>query len=107
MAKLIERTRKAFAFVVIDSAPLLAVSDGLLLANLADGVILVTERGRTRHDHVRSALQRLHHAGAVVIGAVLNRGKLERNQFRYGVYVDDYPSPPAVDEPDEPLARGA
>jgi succinoglycan biosynthesis transport protein ExoP len=112
MAKLIERTRKAFAFVVIDSAPLLAVSDGLLLAHLADGVILVTERGRTRHDHIRTALQRLHHTGAVVIGAVLNRGKVERDQFRYGSYVPDdaprSPSPPqSPDEPDEPIAAEA
>jgi succinoglycan biosynthesis transport protein ExoP len=103
MAKLIERARKAFSFVVIDSAPLLAVSDGLLLANLADGVILVTERGRTRHDHVRMALQRLHHAGAVTIGAVLNRGKVDRDQFRYGAPGAVPPCPPS-DTPDVSLA---
>lgn len=103
MAKLIERARKMFSFIVIDSAPLLSVSDGLLLANLADGVILVTERGRTRHDHVRTALQRLHHAGAVTIGAVLNRGKVDREQFRYGA---DYAGALAPD-PDSDMPEAA
>jgi capsular exopolysaccharide synthesis family protein len=104
MAKLIERARKTYAFVVIDSPPILPVSDGLLLANLSDGVILVTERAKTRHEHVRSAMQRLHHAGAVIIGAVLNRGKVERDHYRYGAAMDFVPPP---QPPDAPMATEA
>lgn len=106
MAKLIERARKTYAFVVIDSPPILPVSDGLLLANLSDGVILVTERAKTRHEHVRSAMQRLHHAGAVIIGAVLNRGKVERDHYRYGATMEDF-APPLPNDPNGPIATEA
>ena len=83
MAKLLQQARERYDFVVIDSPPLLAVSDGLLLANLSDGVIVVTERGRSRHDHLRTILQRLHHSGAVAVGAVLNRGDADSEYYRY------------------------
>jgi Mrp family chromosome partitioning ATPase len=83
MAKLLQQARERYDFVVIDSPPLLAVSDGLLLANLSDGVIVVTERGRSRHDHLRTILQRLHHTGAVAVGAVLNRGDADSEYYRY------------------------
>lgn len=83
MAKLLQMARERYDFVVIDSPPLLAVSDGLLLANLSDGVIVVTERGRSRHDHLRTILQRLHHTGAVAVGAVLNRGDADSEYYRY------------------------
>ena len=83
MWKLVERVRNEFDFVVIDSPPLLAVSDGLLLANLADGVILVADRGRSRRDHVRVAMQKLLQTGVVPLGTVLNRGDVEFGYYRY------------------------
>jgi capsular exopolysaccharide synthesis family protein len=83
MCKLLQHARERYDFVVIDSPPLLAVSDGLLLANLSDGVIVVTERGRSRHDHLRTILQRLHQTGAIAVGAVLNRGDADSEYYRY------------------------
>ncbi len=83
MFKLVERVRAEFDFVVIDSPPLLAVSDGVLLANVADGVVLVTDRGRSRRDQVRAAMQRLTQTGIVPLGAVLNRGEVEFSYYRY------------------------
>jgi polysaccharide biosynthesis transport protein len=86
MGLLLGRARKRFAFVVIDSPPLLVVSDALLLANLADGVILVTQSGRSRRDSVRTAVQRLYQTGALPLGAVLNRGELDSEYYRYSRY---------------------
>jgi receptor protein-tyrosine kinase len=83
MWKLVERVRAEFDFVVIDSPPLLAVSDGVLLANVADGVVLVTDRGRSRRDQVRAAMQRLLQTGVAPLGAVLNRGEVEFSYYRY------------------------
>jgi capsular exopolysaccharide synthesis family protein len=83
MHALLREARARFEFVVIDSPPLLAVSDGLLLANLTEGVVVVVERDRSRHDRVRLALQRLHESGALPLGTVLNRGTVESEYYRY------------------------
>ncbi|MCC6763173.1 MAG: polysaccharide biosynthesis tyrosine autokinase [Deltaproteobacteria bacterium] len=83
MWKLIERVRGEYDFVILDSPPLLAVSDGVLLANLADGVILVADRARSRRDQVRAAMQRLSQTGVAPLGAVLNRGEMEFSYYRY------------------------
>lgn len=83
MSALLRQVRERFNFIVIDSPPLLAVSDGYVLGNMADGVVLVVERGRSRHDRVRMALQRLYETGAQPIGVVLNRGGIEREYYGY------------------------
>lgn len=83
MVELAAQLRDNFDFVVLDSPPVLAVSDALLLARLADGVILVTERGRTRHDEAASALERLRESGVSPFGAVLNRGPIGHDYYRY------------------------
>lgn len=83
MSKLLRDARERFAFVVIDSPPVLVVSDGLLLANLADGVIVVAESRRSRQEQVRVALERLHAVGATPLGVVLNRGAVDTSYYRY------------------------
>jgi capsular exopolysaccharide synthesis family protein len=84
MTALLQAARQGFDFVVIDSPPVLAVSDGLLLAHAADGVLLVAESQRSSWERVQLAVQRLHQARVAVLGAVLNRGAVERDYYRYG-----------------------
>jgi capsular exopolysaccharide synthesis family protein len=83
MSKLLRDARERFAFVVVDSPPVLVVSDGLLLANLGDGVIVVAESRRSRQDQVRVVLERLHAIGATPLGVVLNRGIVDNSYYRY------------------------
>ena len=83
MWQFLKAAREHFDFVVIDSPPLLAVSDGLLLANVSDGVLLVVESGRSREEQVHAAMVRLHQTGAVALGAVLNRGEAEQEYYDY------------------------
>jgi len=83
MWQFLKGARDHFDFVVIDSPPLLAVSDGLLLANVADGVLLVVESGRSREEQLQAAMLRLHQTGAVALGAVLNRGEVEVGYYDY------------------------
>jgi succinoglycan biosynthesis transport protein ExoP len=83
LSVLLRAMRKQFDYVVIDSPPVLAVSDGLLLANAVDGVLLVAESQRSAADRVQLAVRRLNQAGARVLGAVLNRGEVEREYYRY------------------------
>lgn len=64
---------KPFGIVLFDSPPILAASDALLLAGLADGVLLVVGAGSAQRDELRRAKEQLSQTGTPVIGAVLNQ----------------------------------
>jgi capsular exopolysaccharide synthesis family protein len=59
-------------YLIIDGPPLLPVSDGLFLAQMVDGVVLVTRARRTRASHIKAAMEMLTDAKAPLLGAVLN-----------------------------------
>lgn len=61
-----------FDFLVIDTAPLLLVSDTLLLAREANGVVLSVLLGASQVGHVTQAVERLRAVGANLTGAVVN-----------------------------------
>jgi succinoglycan biosynthesis transport protein ExoP len=69
----LETLRLMFEFIVIDSCPIIPVSDALLMAPLADGVALVVDANRTPKQMIRAACARLAHARANIIGIVLNK----------------------------------
>jgi non-specific protein-tyrosine kinase len=85
MKVLLQSVSRRFDYVIIDSPPLLAVSDALLLSTQVDGVILVTSAGLTPRKHLEHALHRLSEVEANVLGVVLNRRKLDDN-YRYYQY---------------------
>ncbi|MFS2242878.1 polysaccharide biosynthesis tyrosine autokinase [Microbacterium sp. OR16] len=72
LAGVVEKARESYEYVIIDSAPALAVSDALRLADLTDGVLLVARAGRTRRKQVTAVLQSLKSTRKDVIGVVLN-----------------------------------
>jgi capsular exopolysaccharide synthesis family protein len=59
--------------VIVDSSPVLAVSDSALLASVVDGVLLVADAQRTRGQDAADTVAILRQAGAWVIGVVVNR----------------------------------
>ena len=61
-----------FDLVVLDSPPVLAVSDPQILAELVDGVILVASGTSTDSRSVGRSIERLRQVGANVLGTVLN-----------------------------------
>jgi non-specific protein-tyrosine kinase len=72
MRRVIARLRSEADFVLIDGAPVLGVSDALVLARLVDGVLLVADAARTPRSAVAQASDQLAQMDANVIGAVLN-----------------------------------
>lgn len=78
---LMEELKQQYDFIIVDSAPLLPVTDSLLLGQHVDGVLLSVLRDVSRAPAVAAAQQKLHQLairtlGAVVIGAGDNLGKL-------------------------------
>ncbi len=78
--------RKNYRYVVIDTPPILAASEALVLAKAADAALLVTMRDVSRMAQVQQAYQRLVASGANAIGAVLNGVPTRRYTYRYGHY---------------------
>lgn len=81
--------------VLIDSPPVLLVSDPVVLARLVDGIILVADAQRTSGASLKKACTSLSQAGGRVLGVCLNRVPLSRDQ--YGGYYQ-YAARPAEDE---------
>jgi capsular exopolysaccharide synthesis family protein len=73
-----------YSFVVIDSPPVLGLSDSLLLSTLIDGVILVTRAGSTPKDAAIQARKLLQGVNAKILGVVLNG--ITEADLKYGSY---------------------
>lgn len=72
MAALLGSLRDGFDMVIVDTPPLLPVTDGALAATLVDGTVLVFRCGKTSANQVRSAAEALAAVDAKVLGCVLN-----------------------------------
>ncbi len=69
---LLEQLRQRFNHIIIDTPPILAFSEGLIISVLTDGVLLVTRYNCTHKTAGRLAHQRLSQVRAPLLGAVLN-----------------------------------
>ena len=92
--RLIDRLRESFDFVIVDLPPLVPIVDARAAAHLVDCMILVIEWGRTGIDVVRHALDMAPDLHQAIIGAALNKTKMDR-LFKYDVqhksmYKDKY-----------------
>jgi Mrp family chromosome partitioning ATPase len=72
--------------VIIDSPPVLPVTDTVVLSDVAAAVVLVVAADKTPLQSARSALEQLRHTRARVIGAVFNRADLDRRAYYYARY---------------------
>jgi capsular exopolysaccharide synthesis family protein len=86
LKKMFEEFRDNYDYVVIDSPPVLAVSEALVLARHADASLLCAMRDNSRIDQVRRAYDRLVGSGAKPAGVVLNGVPLHTYARRYGTY---------------------
>ncbi len=73
MSELMAQLEERADFVIVDTAPLLLVSDALALAPLIDATLLVADAENTSRWAVRQAREQLDEVDAPVIGAVLNK----------------------------------
>jgi polysaccharide biosynthesis transport protein len=75
---MIQQLRASFDLVIMDTPPVQAVSDALVLAKYVDAVIFAVRWKSTRTDVVRSALLELQKVDAPLIGSVLTRVELKK-----------------------------
>lgn len=90
MRHLIEEVRSKFAYVIFDSPPVLAVTDAIVLAASADGVVLCVHGGQTPRELVQRSAERLRQANIPVLGAILNNLDLHQYGYTYKKSYYDY-----------------
>ena len=80
---LVTALQRRFDWIIIDSPPVMAVTDACLLAHDATGVLFVVGCEMTNRDTASVALDQLESAQAKFVGAVLNRVELRRHGYYY------------------------
>ncbi|MGH9754238.1 MAG: GumC family protein [Blastocatellia bacterium] len=84
MKELLRTLSQQFDHILIDSPPLISVTDPVILSTMVDGSILVVQSGKSTRELVRRARRELAGVGARVFGVVLNNVNVKREGY------DDY-----------------
>jgi succinoglycan biosynthesis transport protein ExoP len=80
MKQLIDRARTLFDVVLIDSPPILGVSDALILSSVADWSIVVIQQGRLPRSILPRVKNTIENTGGRILGVVLNKVDLSHDQ---------------------------
>ncbi|MCO7176717.1 CpsD/CapB family tyrosine-protein kinase [Sporolactobacillus kofuensis] len=84
MEDVIRQAEEHFDQVIIDSPPILAVTDARLLANLCDGILMVVKSGTSEFENVRKAAHVFSEVNGKLLGMVLNDKKVRRkDRYHY------------------------
>jgi capsular exopolysaccharide synthesis family protein len=111
MAEVVEALKGKFDKIVIDTPPVLPVTDAVVASALAEAVVFVIRHGRTTRVQVATAARALANVNAHVVGSVLNmkkQGRRERHTYGTDAYYEaadagpvkrtSEPAPAAVEE---------
>ncbi|HEX8089834.1 MAG TPA: polysaccharide biosynthesis tyrosine autokinase, partial [Blastocatellia bacterium] len=93
MKEMLRELADRYDHIIIDSPPLINVTDPVILSTMVDGVILVVHGGKSTRDIVRRARQELSSVGAKIFGVVLNNVDLRRegyDNYYYARYYSGY-----------------
>lgn len=85
--KVLGELREKFDYVIVDSSPLVAVTDAAILAASSDGVLIMARFGQTKRDQLAHAIKSLEDVDASVLGAVLTMTPARGSgSYSYGYY---------------------
>lgn len=73
LGALLEHLREEYDCILLDSTPIVHLSDGVVLASLAEGAIIVVSSDKTRQLELQAALRTLEQVGIPILGLVYNR----------------------------------
>jgi capsular exopolysaccharide synthesis family protein len=85
MTSLLEEWRRTYDFIVLDSAPILAVSDAAFLASVVDSVVIVARAGKTPRKSLAMLRDTIFRAKGKIAGVLLNDVK-SKSEAYYGYY---------------------
>lgn len=80
MRDLIEEMSKKYDYILVDTPPVILVSDAAIVANLLDGMLLLVRQGKSKKDELKRAIANLELAGITPMGIVLNGVELREGK---------------------------
>ena len=86
MKRLIEEVSTQYDMILIDTPPIVAVTDAAILAQESDGVILVLAAGEVDKKYAQKAKDLLDKVGAKILGVVLNKVNMKTSEYYYFCY---------------------
>ena len=86
MSRLIEQLRSHYDLILIDTPPLLAVTDAQILARIADATLLVVDSQQTTRKQLLESKKRLDSVQANLIGTVMNKVETDTDGYYYYHY---------------------
>jgi capsular exopolysaccharide synthesis family protein len=83
---------KKYDVIIIDTPPLLTVSDSMILSKLVEGTLLITRAGQIPYDVFEKGQRSLENIGAKIIGVVINAAQIQKGDYYYyfNNYCDSY-----------------
>ena len=95
MAGFVGELKAAFDYILVDTPPVLAVTDALVLGRLVDGLILVAWGGKTSREALKRAVEKLRQTGTKTPGVIINRLDVKAHDYyyRHHYYYDYYEHP--------------
>jgi capsular exopolysaccharide synthesis family protein len=84
MKNLLSDLSEKYDYILIDTPPINILSDGLSLATISDGVVLVVRQEHSTHDEIKQALSSLKFISVKVLGIVYNGASTEKAGSPYG-----------------------
>ena len=86
MKKFIETLKKDYDYVMLDTPPVIPVTDAVIMSTYIDGVILVCSSGNLNVEMGKKTAESLKKVGANVLGVVLNRVPVDSKKYAYYYY---------------------
>jgi capsular exopolysaccharide synthesis family protein len=83
---LLEEAKGIYDYVILDTPPVSAVVDPIIVSRLADAVIFVVQAERAKKSNIKESLNQLELAGANIAGLVLTNVKEKYTNYKYKYY---------------------
>lgn len=84
MKEILAELKSKYDYVLIDTPPVLPVTDAAVLASRVDGVILLIASGQAASSMAKASKSRLEQAGANILGVILNKVEVSTSGYGYG-----------------------
>ena len=86
MKNVLQRAKEQYDYVLIDTPPVMPLTDALIVGRFVDGMILVIASAEVKVEMARDVKNQLVNAGANILGVVLNKVRSEHHGYGYGYY---------------------
>ena len=86
MRESLEVAVAGYDMILLDSPPVVSVTDAVALATFADGVVMVVQTGKVPHEVIRRATSQILAVKGRILGVVMNGVNLKRDGYYYDYY---------------------